>query len=971
MSRAVLTPDTRDGRQQSEAGVFRTASRQARASGRMIARTGESRVRTGWYRLIGHVLMASAALLLHTATQAHAQAVHEITIATPNVIAVEVRDPPFEPGQIEQLAAPASEEPGSWINVGGKWGRVVGRDRAHVRIADIPPTAFVDQTRLDDAGAYAEVAGSRIVSVFRKSVPYDSGIYRGAGGETMTGASLKHYLYLQLSQPLREGTHTIRWPAGTLPDTSFTYAERSTRAIAIRANQNGYRATDAGKIAYLSLWLPGGPAEGAVDFRDYGIRQFHVIDEQGERHFSAAIRLRTAPSDPEPGNGLPASLLEYPSVSQAVIKISGVEAGRPIRVYAPQHGLATGQRIQLSGFSGPQQMLNGLATVGATIRDSFELREAPSGAVANASAGSPVARPVYTANRAGTFVFDLDFSPWVPKSNGKFRIAIPGLGVSDAFDIHNDVWLRAGRMSIGGLYNHRSGIPLDGRFGFTRPAAFRPGQQVTVWLSKLPLPWTSNAHSGFVPAEAGGMAPWLTSEQAPLTYWGGYMDAGDWDRRIDHIDVSYLLLDLYESAPEALATTSLGIPKSSAFLDRNLYAGADDLPDLVHETIWTLDFFRRLQLPDGSVRGGIESSAHPLLGVPSYLEHLTVFAYAPDPISTYRYAGGAAKLAGVLQRLHKPRLADVYRKSALAAWQAAEKANSDPTHDAETRAIAERQGAFASVSWEVREKRLKQDLSEHRTAAAAALYRLTGEVGFQRIVETAWAGKVEFYSHNADGAWEYLRAPHASANRALQSRLTDLFLASARSIAKAQQAVAYPSMKHPFAPIGWGQGLAPDYNQAQLFIRAHQLSRDSSLLRTMQVASAQILGANQIGLSFTTGLGNRNVKHPLHEDHRAMGVKAPDGITVYGWAPQSQTNHEWIFGPYWSPLPVSGTKENARHRMIAPDRFAMPFYEYLIEHPQLVMQQEYTMHQTIGTTAAIWLYLHANGAGNSPSPPGR
>lgn len=937
----------------------------------MIARTRDHRVRTGWCRSIGHVLAMSVLILLGAATQASAQTIHEITIATPDVIAVEVRDPPFEPGRIEPLATPASAEPGSWINVSGKWGRVVGRDRTHVRIADTPPAAFVDQTRLDDASAYAQVAGSRVVSVFRKSVPYDSGIYRGADGETMTGASLKHYLYLRLSQPLREGTHTIRWPAGTLPDTSFSYAERGTRAIAIRVNQNGYKATDQGKIAYLSLWLPGGPAEGAVDFRDYGIRQFHIIDEQGERHFSAQVRLRTAPSDPEPGNGLPASLLEYPSVSQAAIKIGRIEAGQPIRVYAPQHGLASGQRIQLSGFSGPQKTFNGLATVGAAMRDSFELQEAPSGAAAAVSAGPPIVRRVHTANRAGTFVFELDFSAWTPKSDGKFRIAIPGLGVSDAFDIRDDVWLRAGRMSIGGLYNHRSGIPLDGRFGFTRPTAFRPGQQVTVWLSKLPLPWTSNAHSGFIPAEAGGMAPWLTSDSAPATYWGGYMDAGDWDRRIDHIDVSYLMLDLYESAPASLATANLGIPKSSAFLDRDLYADADDLPDLVHEAIWTLDFFRRLQLPDGSVRGGIESSAHPLLGVPSYLEHLTVFAYAPDHISSYRYAGGAAKLAGVLDRLRKPRLAEVYRQSALAAWQAAEKINSNPTHYSETRAIAEAQGAFASVSWEARANRLKQDASERRTAAAASLYRLTDEAAFRQIFETAWSGKVEFNGHTADGAWEYLRAPHASANRALQNRLAELFLASARSIAKAQQAVAYPSMKHPFAPIGWGQGLAPEYNQTQLFIRAHQISQDSSLLRAMQVGSAQILGANQVGLSFTTGLGNRNVTHPLHEDHRAMGVKAPDGITIYGWAPQSQTNHEWIFGPYWSPLPVSGTKENARHRMVTPDRFAMPFYEYLIEHPLLVMQQEYTMQQTIGTTAAMWLYLHASGAGKSPSPPGR
>lgn len=921
------------------------------------------------YGAIWHVLAVLTLALASAAPGARAQAVHEVTIATPSMIAIEVRDPPFQPGRIELLSAPSGEEQGAWIKVGDKWGRVIGRDRTHVRISDAPPATFLDYAYLADAGAYGEIAGSKVTSVFRKSVPYDSGIYRGAGGETMTGASLKHYIYLQLTQPLREGNHIIRWPAGILPDTPFAYAKQRTRAIAIRVNQNGYRAADDGKIAYLSLWVPGGPAEGAVDFRSHGLKAFHIVDDVGKKHFSSEISLRTAPSDPEPGNGFRAPLLEYPSATQATIRISRVDTGPPLTVHAPKHGMSTGQRIWFDGFSGSAKQFNGFATVGTTMRDTFDLTETPSGNSAPSSAGPPVAVPVHTANRAGTFVFELNFSAWAPQSDGRFRVYIPGLGVSDMFEVRDDIWLRAGRMSIGGLYNHRSGIALDGRFGFTRAASFRPGQQVTVQLSKIPLPWTSNSHSGFIPADLGGKAPWITNETTPSTYWGGYMDAGDWDRRIDHIDVSYLLLDVYESAPDLLRASPLGIPKSSEFLDRDLYADVDDLPDILHEAIWTLDFFRRLQLPDGSVRGGIESSAHPLLGVPSFLEHLTVFAYAPDHISSYRYAGGAAKLAGLLDRLGKHRLAEVYRTSALAAWRSAERINRNlDAHYGEAQSIAELSGAFAAVPREVAAKRVEQVAFEHRIAAAAALFRLTGQGEYNAVFEAAWLGKMELYGPNADGAWEYFRAAHATANPELQSRIAKMFVASAQAIADAQKAVTYPSMKHPFAPIGWGQGLAPDYNQSQMFIRAHQISKDRSFLRTMQVASAQILGANQVGLSFTTGLGFRTIKHPLHEDHRAMGVKAPDGITIYGWAPQSQTAHDWIYGPFWSPLPVSGTRENALNRRIAPNRFAMPFYEYLIEHPLLVMQQEYTVHQTIGTTAAIWLYLHANGTDKSSLP---
>ena len=892
-------------------------------------------------------------------TSATAQSVHEITIATPNIIAVEVRDPQFRSGRIERLRESSRSEPGTWINVGGEWGKVIGLDRSHVRIADTAPTSFLDIKRIDVAAAYGSFDGNEVRAVFRKSVPYDSGIYRGADGETLSGASLKHLLYLELSRPLREGFHTIRWPSGTLSDTQFYYSSRRTRAIAVRVNQHGYRASDEGKVAYLALWLPGGPAEGAIDFRTHGIRTFDVIDEAGRVHFSSEISLRVSPTDPEPGNGLRAPLLEYPSASTQGVRITGIDSGPPLTATSPQHGFSAGMRVWLDGFSRSQ--FNGFATVGATSRDKFEIT-LPTGNAAPNSVGSPIAFPVYTANRAGTYVYELNFGLWKPDVEGKYRIYLPGLGVSDAFDVRDNIWLRAAQTSIGGLYNHRSGIALDGRFGFSRPVSFKPGPSFTVWRSKLPLSWSTNSSKGFVPAHAGGKAPWVTNEIAPFSYWGGYMDAGDWDRLITHLDVSYLLLEVFESAPEAMLGVSLGVPKSSEVLDRNLYTEIDDLPDLLHEAVWTLDFFRRLQLPDGSVVGGIESSDHPLLGVPSFLEHLTVFAYAPDHISTYRYAGAASKFAGILDRAGKSRLAQVFRESALIAWRAAEKINLNPEIQySDAKAIAVASGAFAETSWDARFKQMQEAASDHRVAASASLFRLTGEREFQTIFETAWVGKREINNYHADGAWEYYRAPSPQSNSDLKNRLGQMFVAAAQLTSGAQKAIAYPSMKHPYAPIGWGQGLAPDYQQIQMFIRAHQISGDKNLLRTMQVTSAHILGANQVGLSFTTGLGNRTVKHPLHEDHRAMGTKVPDGITLYGWGSQAETSHEWIFGPYWSPLPVSGTKENAQFRRIVPNRFAMPFYEYLIEHPSLVMQQEYTVHQTIGTTAAMWLYLHAAG----------
>lgn len=900
------------------------------------------------------------AVLATPVSAASAQSVQEVSIATPSVVAVEVRDAPFVAGGIEKLPAPSSEKQGSWIAVGDRWGLVVGPRKDHVRIGDTPPSAYLNREQIDNAAAYGSIGGSVVKAVYRKSMPYDSGLYRGQGGEIMTGASLKHYIYLKLDKPLSKGAHTIKWPGGVLPETSFDYDSHRTRAIAIHANQLGYRASDKGKVAFLSLWLPGGPAEGAVDFRAYGVKKFEIVDSSGHVQFSSPITLRAAPDKAEPGNGLGRPLLDYVNASRKGLPVTKIGAGDPTIATIPGHGFATGQRIWLDGFSGGQSGFNGFATVGATTRDTIEVTELLGGGPTR-NTPVPTAFAAHVANRAGTYVFELNFSAWTQAKPGTYRLHIPHLGVSDPFEVRDDIWLQAGRTSIGGLYNHRSGIALDGRFGFTRPESFRPSQEFPVQLSRLPLSWSTGTDTGIVGQESALKAPWNTGEPAPDDYWGGYMDAGDWDRRIQHLDVTYLLLDVFESSPRATAAP-LNIPKSSELLDASLYAEIDDLPDIVHEAVWALDFYRRLQLPDGSVRGGIESESHPLFGEPSFLEHFGVYAFAPDPISTYRYAAVAAKFARLLDQLGKKKLAQVYRESALRAWSSAETAGRDPTaHYEREGSVALDAKAFDKAAWSTMAEKLAAATTEFRVAAAASLFRYTGEDQYRSIFEETWPKTGSLYLHNGDGAWEYFRATAPAANKDLQKRIADKISAEAAAVAKSQDGSTYPNMKHPYAPFGWGQGLAPDYNQTMMFIRAHQITSDGDLLRTMYNASAHILGANQVGLSFTTGLGLRTIRHPLHEDHRAMGVPAPHGITIYGWASPFTTAHDWIFNDYWSPLPLFGTREHAAQRRVTPDPFSMPLYEYMIEHPLLVAQQEYTVQQTIATTAAMWLYLHAAG----------
>lgn len=879
--------------------------------------------------------------------------VEEITIAAPDILAVELREPAYSRGRIVTLPTPVSSPAGTWIDSAQGYGMVIGPKRDHLRLPDTPPSIRLDRAAADDASAYGPIGGHKVIDVFRKSVPYDSGFY-SEGGASRTGASFKHYLYLQLDGPLEPGTYSIAWPRQMLSPAAFTYDPAATRAIALRTTQVGHTAGDVAKTAFLSLWLPGGPEDGAVDFRRYGLDRFRVVDASGKAVFEGAITLRKGPKDPEPGNGVAEPLGDYTHVRSPRVAVRGIEQTDPVRILAPGHGFKAGDRIALEGLGGDQDVGATFATVADATPDDVALSDVK-GPIASAFDGEGTATLAHSSGRSGTYVFELDYSRFTPAASGIFRIAIPGLGVSDPIAISPETWFDLGALSLAGLYNHRSGIALDGRSGYTRPAAFGPGPGLTIHQSRLPLAW-SQEFGGPLSLEKGAEAGWITEEAAPETYWGGYMDAGDWDRRIQHVEIASLLLDVFEWMPEAMRERRVKVPQSSELLDDPAYKAAGDLPDLINEAIWPMDFFRRLQAPDGSIHGGIESASFPLLGEPSYLEHQAVFAYAPDVVSTFKYAAVAARLARVLTEIGKTELADLYATSARAAWKAGEAGFADPDRFyAAAIAAGEETGLFAETPWETLKETLQKNAGEYRATAAASLFRLTGEAEFKTVFETAVSGGLSIYAHTADGAWDYLSSP--GGDLTLQGRLRQQFLDEARMVSKAQDALAYPSMKHPGAPAGWGQGTAPDYNMVQLFMRAYRLQPDDQLLRIMEQTSAVILGANQVGLSFTTGAGTRQILHPLQEDHRAMGVAAPRGITVYGFGPQSQAAYGWVFGPPWSPLPETGTDEDAAARRIFPPRFSMPYLEFLIEHPGVIMQQEYTVQQPIATTAALWFFL--------------
>ena len=405
-----------------------------------------------------------------------------------------------------------------------------------------------------------------------------------------------------------------------------------------------------------------------------------------------------------------------------------------------------------------------------------------------------------------------------------------------------------------------------------------------------------------------------TDEVVPEA-WGGYFDAGDWDRRIQHLRVARLLFELTEQFPDYVSQVTLNIPES-----------ANDRPDVADEALWGLDFFRRLQMADGGIRGGIESAEHPNFGETSWQDSLAVMAYAPDIWSSYEYAGVAARAARWLEGSDSD-VASIYRQSALDAMAYAE------THLVE-------------------EGDLSHRVTDSRNLAAIELYALTDEERWHQIfLETTVFvdGDRETYEwqhHNQrDAAYVYARLSENRVDETVRQHAEAALLREGNQAIQQTNNTAFKwTKRNPYAPIGWGESFGP--LKAIALLRAHSITQDPRFIEAAILSTQFATGANPCNTTFTTGLGQRYPQNPLVIDARMANESPPSGITVYGPLDLKQFDDYWFVTQLLAP-----------HLMPAPS--AWPTTEAYFDLYHFPAVSEFTIQQTIAPTQYTLGYLAA------------
>jgi endoglucanase len=526
-------------------------------------------------------------------------------------------------------------------------------------------------------------------------------------------------------------------------------------------------------------------------------------------------------------------------------------------------------------------------------------------------------------NHVGADVYRLDFSSVT--APGRYHVYVEGVGRSHSFEINDSVWQHAVSTSVRGVYLHRSGIELGPpHTDFRRPRPHHPDDGVRVMASRATLLDTSMGLDLQNRDSFRALAEEATGEELPHA-WGGMMDAGDWDRRTQHLIIPRIFLELYELAPEYFGRLDLNIPES-----------ANDLPDLVDEGLWILDAHLRLQTAEGGVRGGIESAAHPTKGDVSWAETIPVYAYAPDFWSTHELVATAARAAAVL-RERWPERAAGYAEAAL-------------------RGMAWAEAAYADWRADETVKRRPEAVREARNLAALELYRMTGDDRWHRVFleDTVLLGATRRESGaQRDALFTYARLPVELGRPDLRQQARETLLADAAACLTFQShnAFALAARDRTRPPyLGFYSGAV----DAHALVRGHVLSGDARYHAGLLAATQFALGANPDNLSYTTGLGSHTPNWVLHEDSLKTGRPAPPGITVYG-----PFDHSGAFitpGSWWF-IGFEGLA-NGDHQMV-PRLRDWPVVESYVDIWNFIAQNEYTPWQTMAPAAYVWGYLAA------------
>ncbi len=618
----------------------------------------------------------------------------------------------------------------------------------------------------------------------------------------------------------------------------------------------------------------------------------------------------------------------------AHVNLLGYVPSAPQKFAYAFHWMGDQGSLNLSNYAGRSFRLIEPSTGTTVFTGQLAFRKSATQVETGQAADSP------HANFLGADVYQCDFSSVTRP--GSYVVALDGIGCSFPFQIKADVYREAFRTVVRGLYHNRSGIALGPPCtSFARPAPHNPS--LTPGFTNKLL-YTSVRFSDW-PSEGGDATNLLAHAKGPVQSAGWYQDAGDWDSYYSHLGIAQMLLFAYELAPRNFSDGELNLPE-----------GINGVPDILDEAAWLPRFLYRLRhelLAKGYGTGGVglricgdafgSDNPNNILAGSWQDTNRTWVVSGEDPWSTYRYAGTCAHLAYCLSLTgaRDPQAIDWATEAAAAyAW-------------ARTNTLA---GDEAKTN--------PGPLSYPRAYAAAALFRITNDRNYEnqfRADESAVTSTTVL----GQGEPAYPVILYALGAGVGQPDATLLSRMRAAVLATADEYGINTSAKRSlrwggnfWMPMLVGQQTAPavlEVAAGYAVARQTNPTKARQYLGILYTTCDYFLGCNSLNMTWSTGLGARHPNQVFHIDSWCLGYHP--GIIPYGPWRTENSNPTWVTDHDWPNLTVYPAITN------------WPGNERWFDNRWSPMNSEFTIHQTIAPSAAMFGLLCAPGLDAPTAPP--
>tara|TARA_R110002012_G_scaffold263161_2_gene445730 strand:- start:12406 stop:14190 length:1785 start_codon:yes stop_codon:yes gene_type:complete len=437
---------------------------------------------------------------------------------------------------------------------------------------------------------------------------------------------------------------------------------------------------------------------------------------------------------------------------------------------------------------------------------------------------------------------------------GKYVLILSGVAKSYPFEINPKINQELGKASIKAFYYQRASMEIEkSHAGIWARALGHPDDQVMIHPS---------AASNF--RKAGDI----------LTAPKGWYDAGDYNKYIVNSGITVgTLLSLFEDYPDYFKKLDLNIPESS-----------DQIPDLLNEVRWNLDWMITMQDPnDGGVYHKLTTAKFEGMLEP-HLANSQRYVVAKSTTATLDFAAVMAQASRVYKAYY-PEESVMYLKAAENAWNWANKnpnvlykqneLNESFDPDVTTGAY----GDFSAV--------------DEKIWAASELFITTHNMTYwEELIDADQSFKLPSWNQVAWlGYYSLLR--HQENISLLPQEWMAMLKINLLSAARAQidglNGVAFRSpMESNVKNFIWGSN-AVAANQGILLQYAYKQNGEHAFLEGAYDNMDYILGRNATGYSYVTGFGS---KTPLHPHHR-LAESRPDlpplpGFIVGGANPGQQ-----------------------------------------------------------------------------------